>query len=565
MIPVRSILAATDLTPSGDLVIRTAADLATAFDATLHVVHVAAPWDERGVHGAALDAQVERSLRAHRTRLFPALDVDTAVMYDRPFHGILVHAATVSVDLIVVGAHRRVQTAARWSGTTAERIVRSADVPCLVVNRPLSLPLRHAGVTVDFSPAARGAALLAADWLPRLAESGEAPTVSLVHVAPNVKPASDAEAMMAVEIDRLQGADTDVAWADVRLKAVLRAGTDAVGEVVRWADDTRADLLVVPTEARRGVHRLWAGSQATALATQTTCPVLLVPPALWRRSPIPLARVAAAIDAKGDARHLRAWVECCVDDVPRSVELVHLDPSSDVSRRARDVSADLLVVNDPVFETHRDGARRASRPVPVAPEVVALLERTPIPVLVLRDLPEGALRRILVAVDTGDIWYEKFGWAKLLSDHFDADVTIFHAISLSPTSRVRREPGGELVLAMSVWMRDSIEEAVVPAMESWMWERARIAGLNADRVDVVLGVQDPWYAIPTLAEKTRADLVIVAAHAEGRLGRVPLSRVARAVLEGGSYSVLVVVDRAKREAEWSDAARRTVQGTPEPA
>jgi nucleotide-binding universal stress UspA family protein len=101
-----------------------------------------------------------------------------------------------------------------------------------------------------------------------------------------------------------------------------------------------------------------------------------------------------------------------------------------------------------------------------------------------------------------------------------------------------------------VWLHDGVERKVVPAMRAWLWERARLVGLPLDRVDVKVGLQDPWFAIPAVAQKDASDLVIVAAHADGTPGRARLSRVARATLRQGPYSTLVVVDRAKREAEW---------------
>jgi nucleotide-binding universal stress UspA family protein len=181
-----------------------------------------------------------------------------------------------------------------------------------------------------------------------------------------------------------------------------------------------------------------------------------------------------------------------------------------------------------------------------------LLEHTPIPVLVLRDLPVEPMRHILVAVDTGDIWYEKLGWAKRLVDRFDAHVTIYHAIDLSFAGRVRREPGGEFVSGSSAWLHAGVQDKIIPAMELWLWERVRLAGLDPARVDVRVGVHPSWFAVPTVAQKIDADLVIVAAHAEHRTGRARLSRLARATLERGTYSTLVVVDRARRVAEWGE-------------
>jgi hypothetical protein len=141
-------------------------------------------------------------------------------------------------------------------------------------------------------------------------------------------------------------------------------------------------------------------------------------------------------------------------------------------------------------------------------------------------------------------------------------VTIYHAIDLSLSGRVRREPGGEFLPGSSAWLDAGVEDKIVPAMTEWLWERVRLAGLDPEHVDVRVGVQAPWFAISTVAQKIGADLVIVAAHAKRRAGRVRLSPVARATLERGTYSTLVVVDRARRVAEWGEPDRLTVRSDP---
>jgi len=301
-----------------------------------------------------------------------------------------------------------------------------------------------------------------------------------------------------------------------------------------WIEAADVDLLVVCTEGRRGWERVWHGSNAIAMTMEARCPVLLVPAALWRRPPMTLARVATTVGGHEDEGRPRMWLERRVANAQRPLELIDFDLKGDLVQQVRDEEADLLAVHP-------------SADTPLPPDLESLLEHTPIPVLVLRDLPEGPIRRILVAVDTGDIWHEKFGWTKLLADRFDADVTIFHAVDLSISSRVRREPGGELVPSMSVWMKDDVERTVVPAMRTWLWERVRLSGLTRDRVEVMVGLQNPWYAISTFARRMKADLVIIAAHADGTVGRSPLSRVARATLAGA---------RIRRSSSWIGPSER---------
>ena len=538
MITVRSILAATDLTDTGDAVVQTAAALATAFQAQLHVVHVAAPWTKKDAspREGALKAQMRRSVAAKSFGL-DADAVQTAVVYDRPYHGILVHASAVGADLIVMGRHGRGPVSARWGGTTAERVLRSADVPCLVVGDALSLPLHHVGVTIDFTLSSRVGADLMLDWLPRLGHGTEQ-TLSLVHVASR---RDEATSLLDAEVQRLTSEEVPgEAVESVRVEGVLRAGRHVGRAAARWAEEAGADLIVASSEGRRGWRRVWRGSEATMLTAHADCPVLLIPPAFWRRTPIVLDRVAVAVDETVDGRQLHAWVQDWAAGAIPSVEILPVEPDGDLLGRTRAHDADLIVV----YEPHE------KQGTSVGADLTALLERTPVPVLVLRDRPAMPVRRILVAVDTGDIWYEKLGWAKRLAERFDAHVTIYHAIDLSVGSRVRREPGGEMVSAPSVWLHDGVERKVVPAMRTWLWERARLVGLPLDRVDVKVGLQDPWFAVPAVAQKDESDLVIVAAHPHGTPGRARLSRVARATLGQGPYSTLVVVDRAKREAEW---------------
>jgi nucleotide-binding universal stress UspA family protein len=504
-----------------------------------------------------LDAQIDRCVRplndAEGGNSGTGFDVGRAVVYDRPYHGILVHAAAVNADLIVVGAHRGHPIGARWRGTTAERIVQSADVPCLVVNRALALPLRHVGVAVDFHMSARGAAVLAGEWLPLLGNADDAPTLSLVHVASTGD--SEAEARLAAEVERIRDGDLGASPVEgVRVDGVLRTGSVVASALTQWTADAEVDLLVTSTAARRGWWRLMAGSTATALTTQVSCPVLLVPPSLWRRSPIPLSTVAVAVDRDGAGAAAWAWIDRVREGATPPLEVTPIAPDAEVLRAAQAAQADLLIVHEPrpkVYERLRADLR-------------SLLEHTPIPVLVLRDLPGTPIRRLLVAVDTGDLWYEKLGWAKRIADRFGAHVTIYHAIDLSLSGRVRREPGGEFLPGSSAWLDAGVEDQIVPAMTEWLWERVRLAGLDPDRVDVRVGVQAPWFAISTVAQKIGADLVIVAAHAHRRAGRVRLSSVARATLERGTYSTLVVVDRARREAEWGEPDRLPAHSHPPP-
>lgn len=539
MISLRSILVATDLSIDSDVPLHAAAHLARQADASLHVVHVASEWE-------AHDPVPQELLEAQVTRALSDADVATVdVVHDRPFHGILVQAAKVHADLVVLGRTQQSAMSNRITSTTAERIVKSSDLPCLIVKTPIARSFDHYGVLLDGAVSDRGSVDLLSAWLSYFSVD---PSLTFLHNVAS-DPSNGSAAMQATRQyvnDRLAE----------RGKVSFHGleGADTRSAAVEWAQKSAVEGLVATTSARTGVDRLWSGSRAARLIQEAPCSVLLVPTNFWRRSPIDLDRVAVAVDdqARDGAPH--RWIQNRVRTASQKITTTTIHPDGDWVHEAWDADADLIVV-DGVPEGEGSEVSSAKKRLPF--RIEKTLERTPLPVLILRDLPDGPIQNVLVAVDTGELWYEKLGWAKRWYDRFDSHITVFHAIDLSIGSKVRRVAGGEFVAGPSTWMRDDVERTVVPAMHAWLRERVRLSGLPEDHVDVKVSLTDPWYAIPTLALTSGADLVVVAAHSEPGSQAAPLSPVARAVLEGGDYSVLAVVDRERAARRWLESTTAT--------
>lgn len=543
MIRLDSILVATDLTVECDGVLQTAATLAKNAGAELHIVHVASEWDRD-------DPEPLQALHQQVARVIDTADVTTIeVRNDRPFHGILVHAATIHADLVVLGISRATAVTSRMQRTTAERIVNSSEVPCLVVRSPITGPLNHYGVLLDDAVTDRGLIDVLADWAPRL---GTAPRVTLVNTGPvDTGSRLDEETGHGFAASDPFGpirrrAETMLP-ASVTLSTDRHSGPSTADALMDWARISSIQCLVATTTARTGFDRLWNGSRAARLAADAPCSVLLVPSTFWRREPIALETIAVAVDETLRNGAPRRWIESRIAHARQPLQRVDVDPHGDVVEDAWRSGADLIVLSDD---------RGPASSTLVSENIESVLTHTPIPVLILRDLPEGPINQVLVAVDTGELWYEKFGWAKRLHDRFGAHITVFHTISLSAGSRVRRTPGGEFVPAMSTWMNDDVERTVVPAMHAWIWERVRLAELPMDFVDVKVSMTDPWYAIPTFALTIGADLVVTAAHSAPGPDPAPLSPISKAVLAGGTYSVLAVVDRERAAARLTREHRK---------
>jgi len=294
----RSILAATDLTEGSDAIVRAAAGVAEAVGAELHVVHAfdlepggASP---EGAVPSFPDrvAACERRLEEQVRRADPTGRTASRRVEIRVAHrAVLECAQAVSADLIVLGPHRVRPLGDRMLGSTADRVIRSATAPCLVVRGDLRLPLRKLLVPFDFSTHSRAALEVALGWGAALGGAGT--RVEVVHVIqsifnresdlfeePEVEPEVEREVRAAAtRLPAAQGLDVgvEVVWGDLPAEEILGA-----------AGKGPPDLIVMGTHGYGGVRRALIGSVASAVARRAGESVLLVPPRL------PLAEDAVA-------------------------------------------------------------------------------------------------------------------------------------------------------------------------------------------------------------------------------------------------------------------------------
>jgi nucleotide-binding universal stress UspA family protein len=300
---IASILVATDLSESSDDVVRAAAALADLTGAQLHLVHAfdlqVLPYTEenlRTVGFAERIREAERALEAQiRRTVRPDVDVASQeVMIYVAHKAILERARAARADLIVVGAHRKRPLGDALLGSTADRVIRGADVPCLVVRGPLSLPLRRVLVPLDLSEPAVGALDVALKWSDALRPSTEVaplgPQVTVLHVVPLAFDLADLpfdRAVIGPELHReVEAARARVPGAQaLEVREEVRWGDVPAEEILRVAEQDRADLLVLATHGFGAVKRALIGSVASAVARAASCPVLLVPPRVWKAGP----------------------------------------------------------------------------------------------------------------------------------------------------------------------------------------------------------------------------------------------------------------------------------------
>jgi nucleotide-binding universal stress UspA family protein len=287
---LRTVLAATDLGEGGEEVLRAAGALAAAAGASLHVLHAfdfspdPYPGLELGPAAGfqgrireaelALDEQVRRAVPAGVEVAGRRVEIDTAA------RAILAYAEGMGVDMVVLGPHRGRGIADAFLGSTADRVVRSARVPCLVARGEQRFPLRRVVVPLDFSAPSR-VALEAAFGLCRA--FGADAVVHAVHVIPRLfekvdVPLRDDHIKPALHgvVEAALGPPEQRAAIKVREEVVW--GDSVPDEILSVARSLDADLLVLGTRGHGGLERALLGSVAGSVARRAGCPVLLVPP-----------------------------------------------------------------------------------------------------------------------------------------------------------------------------------------------------------------------------------------------------------------------------------------------
>lgn len=286
-----SVLVPIDLSPSSDRVIRRAALLPLAKGARLTLLHVI-PRDFATAAQRIARRDAKRALASeakHLARsLRPNAVVRLIVTVGAPATEIARFASRVSADLIVMGRCRTVRGA--FLGSTAERVIRRARLPVLVVRPTPRAHYRRPAVALEPGP-------LAPDTIRMLLRIVPTPwpRLTIVHAFDRPYegmyyrnlPADETliygnyrRGEVATEIDAamtsaLQGAgvsDED----GPRWNTVTRNGSPRV-VVPSVVKQLGADLLVVGTRGRRGIAYVYLGSVAGELVRNVECDVLVVP------------------------------------------------------------------------------------------------------------------------------------------------------------------------------------------------------------------------------------------------------------------------------------------------
>jgi nucleotide-binding universal stress UspA family protein len=289
-----SILAATDLSEASDPVVRAAASLAKLAEADLHLLHVieiaALPYASASEDLARIDRSRDAALDAideQVERAVPGADtIATREVAIGPVHtALLERAREVGADLVVMGPHRLRPFGDRFLGSTADRVVRSAPMPCLLVRGPVRLPLRTVMHPTDLSERSASAMDVALRWTAALGAGddgiGPAANLLVVHVVPRMYEMPDFafdDEVILPEVQRAIREATERVPTAAEISERITWGDLPADEILQAAEREKVDLLVLATHGHGAVRRALLGSVASTVARAAPCPVLLVPP-----------------------------------------------------------------------------------------------------------------------------------------------------------------------------------------------------------------------------------------------------------------------------------------------
>ena len=307
VIKIETLLVPIDFSPASMQMLNYAAAFAKRFNANVHLVHVYPPDEAALVPGAGdlmrqtAEEFFSDQLLVHRKQVRSFLPQNYHVRSGIAYQEICELAREIQADLIVLATRGHTGLKRVLLGSTAERVVRMAPCPVLVIRqkkqksravsrptkgKPVEFDVRKILVPVDFSQCSLAGAMHAA----LLAKTLDA-TVCFIHVVYPPGP---------VLVDRVSGEISrrnELQRADARLnmeafmkldflrgikcESEIRTGYP-IDEICSETSRPDIDLVISSTHGRTGLDHMLLGSVAEHVVRYAECPVMIVPSRFFR-------------------------------------------------------------------------------------------------------------------------------------------------------------------------------------------------------------------------------------------------------------------------------------------
>ncbi|MEO7043336.1 MAG: universal stress protein [Gemmatimonadaceae bacterium] len=188
-------------------------------------------------------------------------------------------AVSLGADLIVMGLNRHAALGRAMGRDTARQVMARSTIPVLGVRDSLSGLPKRIVVAMDFSSASKRAAMMARRLV---ADGGE---IHMIFVETKV-PGSASESLEVQRRIRSEGiravfaqlCDELTGDGGVVLSSAVVASADTSGELLRFCEKVKPDVIALGSQRRRLLGRIGMGSTAGAIANDGRWSVLVAPP-----------------------------------------------------------------------------------------------------------------------------------------------------------------------------------------------------------------------------------------------------------------------------------------------
>jgi nucleotide-binding universal stress UspA family protein len=297
-LPIRTILVPIDLSEESYRALEFALPLAKRFDATVHAVHVYEGAQQLSsiATGPVLfsDREIARRItkEAQRRCGTGPKSPNCHIRSGKPFREIVAAAEELEADLIVIATHGNGGLKHLMLGSTAEKTVRHAPCPVLVVREAARGPIKAAMegivlekilVPVDFSECAKEGARYASAFAIKV--GADLLFMNVTHTAdftasdPNGVPPEGCElvetARLAAE-DELDELVNFLPLTGISAETEVALGTPIV-KLIERTKQPDVDMVIMSSHGYTGLRHVFLGSLAEQLVRQAQCPVLVVP------------------------------------------------------------------------------------------------------------------------------------------------------------------------------------------------------------------------------------------------------------------------------------------------
>lgn len=290
--PIRTILVALALHGDSERVAGRAVQLANQHQANLVCVHIIEGlemWSSgrpANVDAPTLLHRIKDQCRVQIGRLLvgaqrpPTIEVESG----DPASIIGSMALSCQADVIVIGPGAPGNFREKVFGSTADRLIRSAPCPTLVVRENASAPYRHIAIGVDFSAHAQAAAL----WAFRLSPGALRELVHAFEVPLEFEQAMHKAGTSQTQIDQYRDARSkslrqqilEMYGKNGRLPEAMRTkilvGDPAI-TLIRISRRKQVDLVALGTQGANAVAQHVLGSVARKVLAEAERDVLIVP------------------------------------------------------------------------------------------------------------------------------------------------------------------------------------------------------------------------------------------------------------------------------------------------